>query len=92
MAKLVWDETGERTYETGTKKGVLYPLNPTTKKYDSGYAWNGITGVTESPSGAESNPLYADDIKYLDLRSAEQFGATVERIHILTNLKNAMAL
>lgn len=78
MAKLVWDETGERTYETGTKKGVLYPLNPTTKKYDTGYAWNGLTGVTESPSGAESNPLYADDIKYLDLRSAEQFGATVE--------------
>ena len=78
MSKLTWDDPGLRTYETGTKKGVLYLINQETKKYDSGYAWNGLTSVTESPSGAESNPLYADDIKYLDLRSAEEFGATVE--------------
>lgn len=78
MAKLVWDEAGTRLYETGTKKGVLYLIDATTKKYTHGYAWPGLTAVTESPSGAESTKLYADDIKYLDLRSAEEFGATVE--------------
>lgn len=77
MSKLVWDATGQRTYETGVSKGVLYPQN-SEGKYPKGVAWNGLTAVTESPSGAESNPLYADDIKYLDLRSAEEFGATVE--------------
>ena len=77
MSKLVWDQTGERKYETGVKKGVLYPLSE-LGAYDKGVAWNGLTAVTESPSGAESNPLYADDIKYLDLRSVEEFGGTIE--------------
>ena len=78
MSKLKWDQTGERMYETGIDHGVLYPLNTMTKTYDNGVAWNGLTSVQETPSGAESNPLYADNIKYLDLRSAEEFGATVE--------------
>lgn len=77
MSKLVWDQTGERKYETGVKMGVLYPLSE-VGAYDKGVAWNGLTAVTESPSGAESNPLYADDIKYLDLRSVEEFGGTIE--------------
>lgn len=77
MSKLVWDQTGERKYETGVKMGVLYPLSD-VGAYDKGVAWNGLTAVTESPSGAESNPLYADDIKYLDLRSVEEFGGTIE--------------
>lgn len=77
MAKLVWDQTGERLYETGVKNGVLYP-QAEDGKYPKGVAWNGLTAVTESPSGAEANPLYADDIKYLNLMSAEEFGATVE--------------
>ena len=75
---LKWDQTGERLYETGTKKGVLYVYNSTAKKYGAGVAWNGLTAVTESPSGAEATDLWADDMKYLSLRSAEQFGATVE--------------
>lgn len=75
--KLVWDQTGERYYETGVKQGVLYPLS-STGAYSKGVAWNGLTAVTESPSGAEATPLYADDIKYLNLYSAEEFGATVE--------------
>ena len=77
MAKIVWDKTVEKTYETGVKNGVLYPQGE-GGTYPKGYAWNGLTGVTESPSGAESNPLYADDIKYLNLISAEEFGATIE--------------
>ena len=77
MARLVWDQTGQKTYETGVKQGVLYPQGE-GGAYPQGYAWNGLTGVTESPSGAESNPLYADDIKYLNLISAEEFGATIE--------------
>ena len=76
-AKLVWDQTGEKLYETGVKNGVLYPQDP-NGTYPKGYAWNGLTGVTESPSGAEQTPLYADDIKYLTLMSAEEFGATIE--------------
>ena len=76
MSKLVWDATGERIYETGVKNGVLYVVNE--GKYGNGVAWNGLTAVTESPSGAESTPLYADDIKYLNLMSAEEFGATIE--------------
>ena len=75
--KLTWDQTGERLYETGVKRGVLYPQGE-GGVYPKGYAWNGLTGVTESPSGAEANPLWADDIKYLNLMSAEDFGATVE--------------
>lgn len=77
MSKLTWDNTGERFYETGVKQGVLYPQGE-GGAYPKGYAWNGLTAVTESPSGAEANPLYADDIKYLNLMSAEDFGATVE--------------
>lgn len=76
MAVLTWDGTGERLYETGVDRGVLYI--PTNGIYDTGYAWNGLTAVTESPSGAEATPLYADNIKYLNLVSAEQFGATIE--------------
>lgn len=78
MPKLVWDKTDERIFETGVNKGVLYPFSTETKKYDKGVVWNGLTGVTESPSGAEATPLYADNIKYLNLLSAEEFGATVE--------------
>lgn len=77
MSKLVWDSTGDRLYETGVKNGVLYPIDE-VGTYSKGVAWNGLTAVTESPSGAESNPLYADDIKYLDLRSVEEFGGTIE--------------
>lgn len=77
MAKLVWDKTGDRLYETGVKNAVLY-VRDSSGAYSKGVAWNGITAVTESPSGAESNPLYADDIKYLNLISNEDFGATIE--------------
>ena len=77
MSKLVWDNTGERLYETGVKQGVLYP-QATGGTYPKGVVWNGLTAVTESPSGAEATPLYADDIKYLNLMSVEEFGATVE--------------
>ena len=76
MAKLVWDKTGDRLYETGVKNGVLYI--PTAGVYSKGVAWNGLTAVTESPSGAEPTALYADDIKYLSLMSTEEFGATIE--------------
>lgn len=77
MAKLVWDKTGERFYETGVKNCVLYVQNE-AGAYPKGVAWNGITAITESPSGAETTPLYADDIKYLNLVSNEEFGATIE--------------
>lgn len=77
MSKLVWDKTGERFYETGVKNGVLYP-QAEGGTYPKGVPWNGLTAVTESPSGAEATPLYADDIKYLNLMSAEEFGATIE--------------
>jgi hypothetical protein len=77
MPTLVWDQTGERFYETGVRNGVLYPRD-TTGAYPLGVAWNGLTAVTESPSGAEATPIYADDIKYLNLISAEEFGATIE--------------
>ena len=77
MPKLKWDQVGQKTYETGVSNGVLYPQS-SSGTYPKGVAWNGLTAVTESPSGAESNPLYADDIKYLDLRSAEEFGGTIE--------------
>ena len=76
MSKLVWDTTGERYYETGVKKGVLYVQ--TAGAYPKGVAWNGLTAVTESPSGAEATALYADDIKYLHLMSNEEFGAPIE--------------
>lgn len=77
MAKLVWDKSSERLYETGVKNGVLY-VQGTGGTYPKGVAWNGLTAVTESPSGAEPTPLYADDIKYLNLLSTEEFGATIE--------------
>lgn len=76
--KLSWDKTGERLYETGVNHGVVYPFNKTSKTYTNGVAWNGLTAVTESPSGAEATPLYADNIKYLNLMSNEEFAATVE--------------
>ena len=78
MARIEWDKTGERFYETGVDHGVLYVLNTATGVYDDGVAWNGLTSVSESPSGAEANPQYADNIKYLNLVSAEEFGATIE--------------
>lgn len=77
MSKLVWDNTGERLYETGVKQGVLYP-QAAGGTYPKGVAWNGLTNITESPSGAEATALYADDIKYLNLVSAEELGGTIE--------------
>lgn len=77
MAKITWDDTGKRLYETGVDHGVLYPIQ-SDGRYSKGVAWNGLTGVTESPSGAEATPIYADNIKYLNLQSAEEFGATIE--------------
>ena len=77
MSKIVWDQTGERLYETGVKQGVLY-VQDSGGTYPKGVAWNGLTAVTESPSGAEATPLYADDIKYLNLMSTEELGGTIE--------------
>lgn len=77
MSKLVWDAVGERRYETGTRNGVLYLLGA-NNTYGTGVAWNGLTGVTVSPEGADANDLYADDIKYLTMRSAEDVKATIE--------------
>lgn len=77
MAKIVWDADSTRRYETGVDHGVLY-LRDSDGSYKNGVAWNGLTSISESPSGAESTPLYADNIKYLNLRSAEEFGATIE--------------
>lgn len=78
MSRLIWDNVGEKTYETGLDRGVLYSLNTATNAYDSGVAWNGLSKVSEKPSGAESSDIYADNIKYLNLLSAEKFGATIE--------------
>lgn len=77
MSKIIWDNAGERTYETGVDHGVLYPIQE-GGLYTKGVAWNGLTAITESPSGAEATPLYADNIKYLNLLSAEDFGCTIE--------------
>lgn len=77
MAALVWDKTGERFYETGVDRGVLY-VQGANGQYEDGVAWNGLTAVTEKPDGAEPNDLYADNIKYASLRSAETYGATIE--------------
>lgn len=77
MTALLWDQVGERIFETGVDHGVLY-IPDASGVYDTGYAWNGLVTVTESPSGAEANPQYADNIKYLNLYSAEDFGATIE--------------
>lgn len=79
MSKLSWDETGSRIYETGVKNGVLFVMDPEEETgYRSGVAWNGITGITESNTGAEETALWADDVKYASMRSAEEFGATIE--------------
>ena len=80
MAKLTWDNTGERFYETGVKNVALYVFDNTSgqKKYKEGIAWNGVTAISESPSGAEPTALYADDKKYLNLLSAEEFAASIE--------------
>lgn len=75
--KITWDNAGERLYEAGVKNVVLYPQS-SDGKYEQGVAWNGVTAITESPSGAEAEALYADDIKYLELRSVEEFGASIE--------------
>ena len=77
MSKLAWDQAGQKLYENGVDRGVLFPQNA-NGSYATGVAWNGLTAVNQSPSGGDANPLYADNIKYLDLRSAEDFGATVE--------------
>lgn len=78
MAAITWDETGKRFYETGVDHGVLYLVNEDSGAYEKGVAWNGLTTVTETPSGAEANPQYADNIKYLNLFSAEELGVTIE--------------
>lgn len=75
---LTWDNTGERLYETGVEKGVLYVYDSTNQVYGAGVAWNGLTSVSEKPSGAEATALYADNTKYLNLISNEEFGATIE--------------
>lgn len=75
---IVWDATGEHLYETGVKKCVLYKFNTETKAYDSGVAWNGISSVSETPDGADEEKIFADDIKYLSLRAAEDLGGTIE--------------
>lgn len=76
MAGLIWDKIGERFYETGVDHGVLYPQKESA--YPEGFAWTGLTSVAENPSGAENNPFYADNIKYLNIQGAEDFGATIE--------------
>ena len=88
MSKLVWDKTGERLYETGVDHGVLYPIQA-GGLYNKGVAWNGLTAVTESPSGAEASPIYADNIKYLNLRSSAR---RLRLILILMNSLSATAL
>ncbi len=78
MARLVWDDIGQKIYETGTDRGVLFQIDTANGAYVNGVAWNGLTGVTEAPSGAEATPQYADNIKYLNIISAEEFGGTIE--------------
>lgn len=80
MAALTWDKTGEHTYETGVSNGVLYKYDKVAKTYKAGVTWNGLTTVTMSPEGAESNAVYADNIKYLDLISAEELKFTIEAV------------
>lgn len=77
MAAITWDATGERLFETGVDHGVLYPIS-SSGTYDNGVAWNGLSAITESPSGAEATAVWADNIKYVNLLSAEEFGATIE--------------
>lgn len=77
MSRVKWDQTSEREFETGVDRGMLYPYNTASKAYDKGVGWNGISGVTETPSGAEPTAIYADNIKYLTLMSTEEFGGTI---------------
>lgn len=79
MSRLAWDKTGERLFERGVSQCVLYPQE--NGAYTKGVAWNGITNITQSPSGAEATPQYADDIKYLNLMTAEEFGATIQAFY-----------
>ena len=76
MTKIIWDAVGEHLFETGTDRGVLYPIL-SAATYDKGIGWNGLTGVTESPSGADETKLFADNKKYLGIRAAEDFGGTI---------------
>ena len=78
MSKITWDKLGEHFFETGVDHGVYYDYNKATKKFDKGVAWNGLSAVSESPSGAEPSAIYADNIKYLNLLSAEEYSATIE--------------
>lgn len=78
MSKITWDDTGKRFYEQGVSNGVLFVYDTQQKKYGKGVAWNGLISVQESPDGADSNDMYADNIKYASLRSAETFGGTIE--------------
>ena len=78
MAKLVWDEAGKHIYETGVSKGVLYVMSDTPGTYGKGVAWNGLSSVSESPTGAEVSAIYADNIKYLNLMSREEFEGSIE--------------
>ena len=78
LTPITWDDTGKRFYETGVDHGVLYTYSSGTSKYENGVAWNGLTAITESPSGAEATALWADNIKYANLISAEEFGGTIE--------------
>lgn len=78
MSKLLWHQIGERIYETGVERGVLYKKDVTNGTYPLGTAWNGLINVSESPSGAESNPIYADNVEYLNLKSDEKFAGTIE--------------
>jgi hypothetical protein len=80
MTRLLWDQVGERRYENGVNRGVLYLRDAVSGAYDEGFAWNGLTAVNETPSGAESNKQYADNMAYLNLKSAEEFGATIEAL------------
>lgn len=77
MAKLTWDEAGKKLYETGTDRGVVYPYDTENKRYGAGAAWNGLTGFTDSPSGADETALWADNIKYVAMRAAEEYGGTI---------------
>lgn len=81
MPKLIWDQVGQKFFETGVDHGAFYPVEPSTGAYGKGVAWNGLISVTESPSGAEATKLYADNIKYLSLLSAEDFGGTITAYH-----------
>lgn len=78
MAKLVWDEAGKHIYETGVSKGVLYVMSNTPGTYEKGVAWNGLSSVSESPTGAEVSAIYADNVKYLNLMSREEFEGSIE--------------